>query len=56
LRAGADLDALDLGAWASERLAAYKVPVRFLAVDDLPRTGTNKIQRAEVAKRFTEPA
>jgi len=54
LRAGADLDALDLGAWAGKRLSRYKVPVRFVAVDDLPRTGTNKVQRREVVALVTE--
>ena len=52
LEPGTDLDAIDLGAWLTERLAAYKVPVRFLAVDDLPRTGTNKVQRGEVLRLF----
>ena len=48
LRAGVDVDDLDLDAWARERLSSYKVPVRFVAVADLPRTGTNKVQRREV--------
>jgi len=54
LRTGADLVALDLGAWATERLSKYKVPVRFVAVDDLPRTGTNKVQRREVVALVEE--
>ncbi len=48
LREGAALDHLDLPAWAAERLSTYKVPVRFLAVDELPRTGTDKVQRRAV--------
>ena len=52
LREGVALDDLDLEAWAEERLSTYKVPVRFVAVDDLPRTGTDKVQRREVAKLF----
>ena len=32
-------------AWAAERLSDYKVPLRIVAVDELPRTGTNKVQR-----------
>jgi acyl-coenzyme A synthetase/AMP-(fatty) acid ligase len=52
LEPGTDLDAIDLGGWLAERVAAYKVPVRFLAVDDLPRTGTNKVQRGEVLRLF----
>ena len=54
LRGGVDLEALDLGTWAAERLARYKVPVRFVAVDALPRTGTNKVQRREVVAMVTE--
>jgi len=52
LEPGSDLDTLDLRAWASERLSSYKVPVRFIAVDDLPRTGTRKVQRREVVRLF----
>ncbi len=49
LQPGTDLDDLDLPAWAADRMARYKVPARFVAVDDLPRTGTAKVQRREVA-------
>lgn len=52
LRAGADLAALDLGSWAGERLSRYKVPARFIAVDDLPRTGTDKVQRRQLVSLF----
>jgi acyl-CoA synthetase (AMP-forming)/AMP-acid ligase II len=48
-----DLDDLDLPAWASERLSAYKHPVRYVVVDELPRTGTNKVQRREVVALVT---
>lgn len=44
--------AAQLEGWAEERLAAFKRPVRYLVVDDLPRTGTRKVQRAEVKKLF----
>ncbi|MBA3282782.1 MAG: AMP-binding protein [Acidimicrobiia bacterium] len=54
LRAGTSLDGLDLGAWAAERLSKYKVPARFLAVDELPRTGTDKVQRREIAAWFED--
>lgn len=56
LRPGVHLADLDLGAWAAERLARYKVPVRFVEVDALPRTGTNKVQRREVVALVTDPA
>jgi acyl-CoA synthetase (AMP-forming)/AMP-acid ligase II len=54
LSPGADLDALDLPAWAAGRLSGYKQPVRYVAVDDLPRTGTNKVQRREVVALVTD--
>ena len=41
-----------MAGWAAERLSSYKVPVRFVVVDDLPRTGTQKVQRREVAALF----
>ena len=49
---GADLDELDLGTWASQHLSAYKVPRRILAVDEMPRTGTNKLARTELRDLF----
>jgi acyl-CoA synthetase (AMP-forming)/AMP-acid ligase II len=49
---GARLEHLDLGEWAAERLADYKVPRRFVAVDELPRTGTRKVQRERVRALF----
>lgn len=52
LTAGADLADLDLGAWAAERLSDYKVPQRFVVVDELPRTGTNKVQKNELRHLF----
>ena len=48
LTAGTDLESLGLGEWARARLSRYKVPVRFMAVDEFPRTGTDKVQRGEV--------
>ncbi|MCU1499189.1 MAG: Acyl-CoA synthetase (AMP-forming)/AMP-acid ligase [Acidimicrobiales bacterium] len=48
LRPGVELASLGLGAWVADRLSAYKAPVRFVAVDELPRTGTHKVQRKEV--------
>lgn len=56
LAGGATLDELDLAAWATDRLSTYKQPVRYVAVDDLPRTGTNKVQRREVVALVTKPA
>ena len=39
-------------AWAAERLSDYKSPVRIVAADELPRTGTNKVQRTELLHLF----
>jgi acyl-CoA synthetase (AMP-forming)/AMP-acid ligase II len=49
---GATLKTAKLDAWVKERLADYKVPKRFVAVDDLPRTGTNKVQKSELLSLF----
>jgi acyl-CoA synthetase (AMP-forming)/AMP-acid ligase II len=49
---GASLDSAGLEAWAKERLADYKVPKRWVAVDELPRTGSNKVQKAELVGLF----
>lgn len=54
LAEGATLDSEALGAFGRERLAAFKVPKRFVAVKELPRTATGKIQKfrlAEAARR-----
>lgn len=51
---GSDVDADELAAWARERMAAFKVPDRFIFVDELPRTGTRKVRREEVKGLFGE--
>jgi long-chain acyl-CoA synthetase len=51
-RDAASLDEGDLAAWARERLAAYKVPVRFVAVGELPRNDVGKVVRRELQARF----
>jgi acyl-CoA synthetase (AMP-forming)/AMP-acid ligase II len=52
LAEGATLDPDALHAFAAERLADYKVPIRWLAVDELPRTGTNKVKKTELPSLF----
>jgi long-chain acyl-CoA synthetase len=52
-RDGASLTESELRDWAAERLAEYKVPQRIVFVDSLPRTGTDKVRKADVAKLFT---
>ena len=49
---GASVHADELMAWAGERLASYKVPHRVVVVDDLPRTGTRKVQKRELLSLF----
>jgi acyl-CoA synthetase (AMP-forming)/AMP-acid ligase II len=48
VRAGIALDGATLVTALSESLAAYKVPSVVVIVDDLPRTTTGKIKRAEL--------
>ncbi len=43
----------DLVAWAKEHLSSYKVPVEVKVVDELPQSGTRKVQRAQVRQLFT---
>jgi fatty-acyl-CoA synthase len=45
LMPGAALDPDALRAWGRERLASFKVPHRWIAVDALPRTVTGKVQK-----------
>jgi acyl-CoA synthetase (AMP-forming)/AMP-acid ligase II len=47
-----ELNGLDLEAWLGERLADYKVPKRYVEVDELPRTGTNKVQKHQLRELF----
>lgn len=46
LRPGAQLTDKELEQFLQGRLARYKIPVRFDIVDDLPRTGSGKVQKA----------
>ena len=39
----------ELQAFLRTRLAAFKVPREFRFVDDLPRTATGKVRKAELA-------
>jgi malonyl-CoA/methylmalonyl-CoA synthetase len=42
-----------LRAWGKERLAAAKVPTRFVFVAELPRNTMGKVTKADVGKLFT---
>jgi long-chain acyl-CoA synthetase len=52
-RAGATVNEAALDAHCREQLAAYKVPRRFVIVDELPRSSVGKILRRELRARFT---
>jgi len=52
LHAGLSLDEAGLRAWCLERLGAFKVPVRFYIVEDLPRGGSGKLQRLALCAKF----
>ncbi|MGH3281186.1 MAG: class I adenylate-forming enzyme family protein [Trebonia sp.] len=52
LRAGAQADEAGLDRHCRRSLAAYKVPRRFLVVDELPRSSVGKILRRELRAVF----
>ncbi|XBS71329.1 AMP-binding protein [Acerihabitans sp. KWT182] len=51
LHSGMAFDEAGLRAWCLERLGAYKVPVRFYIVAELPRGGSGKVQRLALCAR-----
>ena len=50
-RPGERVDVGELERFAGERLARFKVPKRIEVVDDLPKTGTGKIQKFVLRER-----
>jgi acyl-CoA synthetase (AMP-forming)/AMP-acid ligase II len=52
LEPGSATTADELRAWADARLASYKVPRRVVVVEELPRTGTQKVRRQELLALF----
>lgn len=50
LRPGKTLDHAELRPWCRKRLAGYKVPSQLKIVDDLPRTASGKVCKAELRK------
>lgn len=44
----------ELRRWMLDRLSPFKAPRRIWFVDDLPRTATGKVQRGELARRWSE--
>lgn len=53
---GAAFDEGAMVAWAGEHLADYKVPQRIVVVDELPRTGTKKVQKRLLLELFPTDA
>jgi acyl-CoA synthetase (AMP-forming)/AMP-acid ligase II len=45
-------DAEALGAWCRERIASYKAPYWYVAVDQLPRNPTGKILKRRLKEAF----
>ena len=52
IRPGATLSGEDLVVWARDALSPYKCPRRVVILDDLPRTGTQKVQKRELLPYF----
>lgn len=52
LREGATVTDEQLVVWAGVRMAQYKAPRAVVVVDDLPRTGTRKVQRERLLPLF----
>jgi acyl-CoA synthetase (AMP-forming)/AMP-acid ligase II len=53
-KAGAAIDESELLAKARERLSPFKCPKGIIAVDRLPKTATNKVQKVELRQRFAD--
>jgi fatty-acyl-CoA synthase len=54
LASGAELDADDLANFLEPRLARYKLPRRYVMVDELPRTDYGKVVKAELVKLIAD--
>ncbi len=52
LTEGAGTTPAQLVRWARERLSSYKAPRRIVVVDELPKTGTQKVRRQELLALF----
>jgi malonyl-CoA/methylmalonyl-CoA synthetase len=50
---GDDLAEPLVRAWAKQRLTAYKVPKRFVVVDELPRNALGKVVKGELSRMLT---
>jgi oxalate---CoA ligase len=41
--------------WVAGRVSPHKIPRRIWVIDALPRTGSGKVQRGELSRRFSPP-
>jgi acyl-CoA synthetase (AMP-forming)/AMP-acid ligase II len=48
LHPGASLTEEEARAWVRDRLAGYKVPRSVVVLEDLPKGGTGKVQKAQL--------
>lgn len=55
-RDGAELDFADIGDWAAERLARFKVPRFYRQIDALPKTSTQKIAKHHLRASVDDPS
>jgi fatty-acyl-CoA synthase len=55
-RSGAVVDGDEIRAFCAGRIAAYKVPERVIAVDELPLTPTGKVQKFLLKERYAAEA
>lgn len=53
VRPNAPVTSAALVSWSQERMARYKAPRQVVVVDELPRTGTRKVQRNRLLPLFT---
>ncbi len=56
LRSGATVDTDTVRMHLEGRLARFKLPKRVIVVDELPRTASGKVRKAEVRSRFVDGA
>ena len=52
LREGVEAVEKDIRSFASERLAAFKVPAKILILDEIPKGATGKLQRIGLAQKL----
>jgi acyl-CoA synthetase (AMP-forming)/AMP-acid ligase II len=49
---GEEIDSEDVARFCREQLSSFKVPAEIYVVDEIPKTGSGKIKRHELAERF----